>query len=175
MFKNENSNLLCFTFNLEKMHLIPNLNTSIVFYKRQMWLYNLGKNTRHNNKGHMCIWQETEGNRGSNEVASCLYAFLQSIDLSKYLEIHSFKDRSSGQNRNKTKVAFFMYMCQSTHIQSWTHTFLESGHWFLTNDTDFGKIERAKNKNVSIFSADDWKSVIRLFRRLTFRKMNTSS
>ena len=55
MFKNENSNLLCFRFR-KKTQPIPFLNTSIVFYKRQMWLYNLGKNTRHNNKGHMCIW-----------------------------------------------------------------------------------------------------------------------
>ena len=56
ILKNENSNFVCFTFDLEKMQPIPNLNTSIVFYKRQMWLYKLDKNIRHNNKRHMCIW-----------------------------------------------------------------------------------------------------------------------
>ena len=193
MSKNENSSLLCFTFDLGRTQPIPYLNTSVVLYKRQMWLYTLGINTRHNNKGHVCIWQETEGKRGSNEVVSCLYAFLQSIDLSKYLEIHSFSYGCSGQNWNKTLITFFMYVCQSTHIQSWTHTFLESGHLFLPNDTDFGKIERAKNANVSIFTADDWRSVIRqcnfnildmkgkfvdfsdFQNSLTFREVNTAS
>ena len=92
------------------------------------------------------------------------------------------------------------YLCQSTRIQSWTHTFLVSGHsflpsWFLPNDADFGKIKRAKSINVSIFPADDQKSVIRqcnfnmldmkekfvdfdfsnFQNSLTFHKMNTSA
>ena len=125
----------------------------------------------------ICVFGKRQ--RGKEEAMRlllvCMHSFNKFISPNTYLEIHSFRDCCSGQTKNKTKVAFFMYMCQSTHIQSWTHTFLESGHWFLTNGTDFGQIERAKNKNVSIFTADDWKIVIRLFRSLTFRKMKSSS
>ena len=49
------SRLLCFTFDLEKTQPILYLNSSVAFYKRQMWLYNLGVNTRHDKKGHMFI------------------------------------------------------------------------------------------------------------------------
>ena len=159
--RSPNSKLLCLTFDLEKTQPIPYLNTSVVFYKRQMWFYNLGINTRHDNKAYMCVWQETDGKRGSNEVASSLNEFLKTIDLSKYDHIHSFSDGCGGQNRNKTMVAFFMHICQTTHIETWTHSFLESGHSFLPNDTDFGKIEKAKNKNLNIFTANEWKDIIK--------------
>ena len=56
-----NSKLFGFTFDLEKTQLIPYMNNSVVFYKRQMCLYNLWINTRHDNRGHMFISQETEG------------------------------------------------------------------------------------------------------------------
>ena len=46
-------------------------------------------------------------------------------------------------------------------INSWTHTFLESGHSFLPNDTDFGKIENAKKKNIGIYSEEDWTVIIK--------------
>ena len=53
-----------------------------------------------------------------------------------------------------------MYICQSTHIKKWTHTFLESGHTFLPNDTDFGKIEKSKKSNLGIYTYDHWISLI---------------
>ena len=156
------SRLLCFTFDLEKTQPIPYLNTSVAFYKRQMWLYNLGVNTRHDKKGYMLLWQEIEGKRGSCEIASSLFTFLQKTHLENYDEIHTFSDCCGGQNRNKNIVAFFMYICMSTNIQSWTHTFLESGHSYLPNDTDFGKIESVKKKNVGIYTLSDWTSIIQM-------------
>ena len=53
-----------------------------------------------------------------------------------------------------------MYICQNANIQSWTHTFLESGHLFPPNNTDGGKIEKIKNKNMSIFTKGEWKEII---------------
>ena len=135
------SRLFCFTFDLEKTQPIPYLNTSVAFYKRQMWFYNLGVNTRHDKKGYMLVWQEIEGKRGSCEISSSLFTFLQKNHLENYDEIRTFSDCCGRQNRNKNIVAFFMYICMRTNIQSWTHTFLESGHSYLPNDTDYGKIE----------------------------------
>ena len=71
----KNPSLLCFTFDIEKTQPMPYINTSVVFYKRQLWLLNLGINTRHNNQGYMCLWNKTEGKRGANEVCSALFEF----------------------------------------------------------------------------------------------------
>ena len=191
--KQENSKLLCFSFDMERTQPIPYLETSVVFYKRQMWLYNLGINNRRDNKGSMFIWQETDGKRGSNEVVSCVHAFLNSLDLSQYDVIHTFSDGCGGQNKNKTFVSYIMYLVQTTNIRYWTHSFMESGHFYLPNDTDFGRIERSKKRAEYIFTASKWESLITkcnfavtnmqgkflefsdLQKNLTFRKCNENS
>lgn len=38
--------------------------------------------------------------------------------------------------------------------------YLESGHSFLPNDTDFGQIERALKQQIRIYTLDDFKSII---------------
>ncbi len=133
---------------------MPHINTSVAYYKRQIWFYNLGINCFNLNTSYMCVWGENEGKRGSNEISSCIFQFLNGLDLSKFNKIHTFSDGCGGQNCNKTVITFFMYVCNSTPIQEWKHTYMESGHSFLPNDTDFGRIERLKNKqNVYTFSA----------------------
>ena len=37
---------------------------------------------------------------------------------------------------------------------------MESGHSFLPNDTDFGKIEKAKNYSTGLYSPEQWISLI---------------
>ena len=108
----------------------------------------------------MCLWNETTGKKGSNEVASSILAFLNKINLDQYEDIHTFSDCCGGQNRNKNIVSFFVYICENTHIKSWTHKFLESGHSYLPNDTDFGKIEKAKKNTFGIYSEEQWHQVI---------------
>lgn len=137
------------------------MNTPVVFYRRLMWLYNHGISARHDNTGHMFICQETEGTRGSNEVAASIYAFLKLVNCAQYDHIHSFSNCCGGQNRNKTMTTFFMLLFETTNIQSWTHTFLESGHSYLTNDTDFKKIQKNKDTNQSIFTKGEWTVIIK--------------
>lgn len=153
---------LCFTFDLEKTQPIPYLNTNVVYYKRQMWMYNLGINTRHDNKGYMQVWTETQGKRGSVEIVSCISEFLSNMDISKIDHIHTFSDCCGGQNRNKTVLAFIVFFVNSNSNLTWRHTFLESGHTFLPNDTDFGKIEKVKNRQtIGLYTLDHWIQLIK--------------
>jgi hypothetical protein len=157
----ENPRILAFTFDLEKTQPLPYINTSSAFYKRQMWVYNLGINNRRNNKGVMCMWTEVEGKRGSNEVASSIQAFLNTLDLTSYDEIRTFSDGCGGQNRNRTVVSLIMHTCSSTPITKWTHCYLETGHSYLPNDTDFGKIEKSKSSQIGIYSFDQWVDLVK--------------
>lgn len=160
LLSKENRNILAFSFDLEKTQPLPYINTSVAFYKRQMWIYNLGINDRRTNKGTMCMWTEVEGKWGSNEVASSILAFLNTLDLTDYDEIRTFSDGCGGQNRNRTIVSFLMHICSTTPIKTWTHCFLETGHSYLPNDTDFGKIEKLKSAQIGIYSFDQWVELV---------------
>lgn len=146
---------------MQKTQPIPYINTSVAFYKRQLWLYNLGINNRKDNTATMCIWTEPEGKRGSNEVASALNEFLHAENVGKYRHIRSFSDGCGGQNKNKTIVSFFFHICRTTPVESWTHVFLEPGHSYLPNDTDFGKIERKKNARQAVYDFLQWQELIK--------------
>ncbi|XP_018021044.1 uncharacterized protein LOC108677334 [Hyalella azteca] len=154
------SDVLTISFATHKTQPIPHINTSVAFYKRRLWLYNLGINNRKDNTTTMCIWTEPEGKRGSNEVASALTEFLHAENVGKYRHIRSFSDGCEGLNKNETMISFFFHICRTTLVQSWTHVFLEPGHTYLPNDTDFVKIERKKNARHAVYNFEQWHELI---------------
>ena len=106
----QDNEIQVFTFDLEKNQPLPFIQTSVAFHKRQLWLYNLGVNIRHDNQGHMFLWLENEGRRGSEEICSTIFHFLNERSKSGVAEpkrMHSFSDCCGGQNRNKY---FFLYV-----------------------------------------------------------------
>ena len=160
--KAPDSDLLCITFDLQNTMPIPYINTTLTYFKRQLWIYNFGISTRHDSKNYMFTWTETEGRRGCDEVGSCLLIFLyEVIRLHKYRRIHSFSDGCGNRNVNKMLPSLFSYVCENTHVESWTHSFQESGHSFLPNDTNYAKISRAKHKCVAINTPDEWNALVR--------------
>ena len=155
-----NNRLLCFTFNVEKTQQIPCISDPSMYYKRQMWLYNMSINTRHNNKGFMCVWQEIEGRMGSNEITSSLLAFLQQVKLEMYDEIHTFSNACESENAKKNLVFLLMFICQRTTINCWTHTVFENGHPGSPNDPELKQIDKIRKKKANVYTADEWIAII---------------
>ena len=156
---NESLNVLAFTFDMQKIQPIPFIQTSTVYYKRQLSIYNLGINTLWNKQGHMMLWSENEAGKGTNEVCSSIYKFLRDSNLSSINEVHTFSDTCGGQNRNKAMLSFIMFACTKFRISVWVHRYMESGHSYLPNDRDFGLIEKKKGKQ-NIYSLDDWIKIV---------------
>lgn len=156
----EDTSRMVFTFDLEKTQPLPYMQTSVAFYKRQMWIYNLGIHTLHNNKGYMCVWTEVEAKRGANEVASSISTFLDTQNLNGVTTLSTFSDACGGQNRNRIIVATMMHLCKTKNLKTWEHTFMESGHSYLPNDRDFGLIEKAKKRRAGVHSPEEWVSLI---------------
>lgn len=156
--------LLVFTFDMEKTQPFPKMNTSVVFYKRQMWMYNLGIHTCHDSQGYMCMWTENQGKRGANEVCSSIYKFINTIDHTKYEKILTFSDACGGQNRNKLVITFMMWICDNYNFESWEHFFLESGHSYLPNDRDFAHIEKKMKKETCIYHPDQMFEIVQKSR-----------
>lgn len=73
------SNYDLLTFDLEQALATPILTTNVVFYKRQLWTYNLGIHNGRSGSACMHTWHEGIASRGSNEVASCLMKHLKEM------------------------------------------------------------------------------------------------
>nr|CAH7745912.1 unnamed protein product [Callosobruchus chinensis] len=60
-----------FTFDLEKALPFPTLTCSLAYYKRNMYVYNLGiHELGEDEKGFMYVWNETIASRGAQEIGS---------------------------------------------------------------------------------------------------------
>ena len=89
-----------YTFDLQKVLILPVLTTSVAYYKQKFNLYNLGVHPFPNNQDmSMFIWSEIEGAKGPEEISSCLVKFLKD-HASSASHIVSYSDRAGGQNRN---------------------------------------------------------------------------
>ncbi|KAF2345987.1 hypothetical protein FHG87_023256 [Trinorchestia longiramus] len=110
----------------------------------------------------MCTWLKSEGKRGDNEICLCVLEFLKTQNLSAIEHVKTFSDCCGGQNRNRTMISFMMWACQNFDLKSWEHRFMEPGHMYLPNDSDFGKIEKRKKKYGPIYCKDTYTALIKV-------------
>jgi len=89
---------------------------------------------------------------------------LNQVKLDNLLFIHrslvSYSDGCGGQNKNSTVISFFMELHRNGVYERIDHKYLERGHTFLENDTDFSQIEKRKRSAV-VYLPEDWVEVIR--------------
>lgn len=149
--------LECLTFDLEKTLPLPRLPTGILFYKRQLWLYNLGVHSGSNNTGYFYIWLENEAGRGAQEIGSCLFKHIMEKVPSNVRELILWSDSCGGQNRN-IKMTLVMKTLLESHpsLQKVSMRFLVSGHSFLPNDSDFSDVECALKHQQRLYLPDDY-------------------
>jgi len=86
------------TFDLEAVLSTPCSLVSQAYYKRKLSCYNLSMYSLGDNIGKYYLWSETDGERGSCEVATCLHKYINS--LPQYVKhVSLFSDNCMGQNR----------------------------------------------------------------------------
>ncbi|KAJ4443617.1 hypothetical protein ANN_05291, partial [Periplaneta americana] len=72
----ENCDYCLITYDLQKALPTPKIPTGLVFYLRQLWVYNLGVHVCNKKTAFMCMWPENIASRGASEIASCLFKIL---------------------------------------------------------------------------------------------------
>lgn len=157
--KNPLIETLC--YDMEKVLGLPKLPTNIVYYKRQLSIFNEGIHSGSTNTPYCFLWKEGVAGRGAQEVGSCIKKFID-VHLRKGVEeLILWSDSCGGQNRN-IKIVLMLKTVLMKHptLNKVCLKYLESGHSFLPNDTDFGQIERALKNQVRIYTLTDFMSVI---------------
>lgn len=95
------------------------------------------------------MWDETEGNRGSTEVASCLFNYIKNHP--EIEEIFSMSDSCGGQNLNQYLSTALLYAVRLTQCKVINHVYYEPGHTQMEGDSMHSCIERSvKNVQVNV-------------------------
>lgn len=147
-----------FTFDLERALEMPRLSTSIAYYKRKLWLYNLCIYDEIRRIGYMYVWPETMASRGAQEIDACLCRHFRERLLPSTNKLLLYSDSCYGQNRNH-KLALIL----KKFIDSWKHTelvieqrYFIVGHSYNSCDRCFGLIERQSIITENIFIPSHW-------------------
>lgn len=94
--------------------------------------------------GHCFLWDETNGKKGSVEIATCLLKYIGTLNPPiEHLVLYA--DTCGGQNRNQNVLAsMFFAVNRRSNPQIIDLKFMESGHSYLEADSIHATIERAR-------------------------------
>ena len=142
--ENQNSAVLC--FDLENVLTLPRSNVSNFFYRRKLAVYNLTVHSSLDKSMYCCIWNEAEGGRCGNSIASALIKVLVQFvkEHPGISEIILWSDSCVAQNRNSLmSFALISFMKCYPHIKVLTQKYSEAGHSLVQEvDSAHSTIER---------------------------------
>nr|CAI5818017.1 unnamed protein product [Callosobruchus analis] len=105
-------------FDLQQVIHLPKSNDSGVFYKKRLAGFNF---TVCNLDAKDCFcytWSEIDSRKGSCEIATCVYKFLQHYGDNRAQTAHLFSDGCAGYNKNSIVAANLLYfVTNSKNVQ----------------------------------------------------------
>jgi len=98
--KEESSKLEVLAFDFQQNLPLPHVPCGDVFYKRQLWVYNLCISSGRTGMTYFFLYDEATARKGQNEVISFLHHYLSEIMDNLVDTVYIFTDNCSSQNKN---------------------------------------------------------------------------
>ncbi|XP_045453588.1 uncharacterized protein LOC123662839 [Melitaea cinxia] len=96
------NNLIVAIYDLQAVLPVPIGNSSAFFYKSKLNCYNFTVTDFKEKKTSCFFWHEGLGNRGVNEIGSCVYIFLEELaQKHPNCDVIFYSDNCCGQQKNK--------------------------------------------------------------------------
>lgn len=113
----EDPNLLVAVYDLQAILPVPRGDVCTFYYKSKLNCFNftIVEMNPSSDSAHCYVWNESEGNRGVNEIASCVFHYLEQVTSNgnNEMEIIFYRDNCSGQQKNKYMFGMYMYADRS--------------------------------------------------------------
>ena len=138
-------------------------------------LFGVVDNATESKKDHMkaYIWQEFEGERGANNIASCLMKDLQLRGLfsqPNHGRLTYIADNCGGQNKNKIVIRFLMWLVENKIFPVVRILFLVKGHTKNSADRCFNLLKNSYHRT-NIYTYDELHDVLNKNEHVTVHKM----
>lgn len=151
MAHDANDNLNVAVYDLQAVLPVPKGPASMFYYKTKLNCYNFTISDLHAKNVDCYFWTELDGNRGANEIGSCVLQYLQDLvekNAGNDLHVVFYSDNCSGQQKNKYLLTLYAYAVNILPIQSITHKFLIHGHTQNEGDNAHSVIEKQIQRHI---------------------------
>jgi len=118
-------------------------------------VYNFTIFDGHNKDGYCFVWDESNGKKGSSEIATCLLKYITQLPET-VSHVSTFSDPCGGPNRNKNIMAAMLYAVNTIENIKIIHLkFMESGHSYLEADSIHATTKRAR-RHKKMYNTREW-------------------
>lgn len=153
------------TFALQRSFETPSLkNANDVYFKRPLWTFSFCIYDEIRNKAHFYVWNETVAANGTQEIASCIYRYIDEVVPKETREIILISESQFGLNRN-AKMALMLkwmvYRLNLNDLESIEQRFFSPGHTKNKCDRSFIRIEDERRKLEDLYVPGDWMDLIK--------------
>ena len=120
------------------------------------------------------MWDETITQKGSNEINSCLFKWVQDNKSAGFKHLTIYADNCVVQNKNLYVVLNCMRLVQAGDLESITIQFMVAGHSYMPCDRTFGSIEGKIRNKQNIHCPDEYLALISKLKNINVFKMTTA-
>lgn len=127
---------------------VPNGKTSIFYYASKLNYLNFTIAELGVDHTERYFWDESETQRGANEIGTCVLRFLQkkSESAESNLDVVFYSDNCCDQQKNQFMICMYIYAVRNLKLKSITHKFLIRGHTQNEGDAVHSTIEKEIKK-----------------------------